>query len=141
MVDEVRGKGVQVVVVFLYNGMDVDLKMASRVIGIDAILGGHTHDGVPQPIRVKNVGGITLVINAGSNGKFFGMFDFDVRNGKVADFRYKLLPVFANLLLADVDMVALIEKIRAPHKARFEEKLVMTEGFFYWCGNFNGFWD
>jgi len=140
-VDEARGKGAQVVVVLSHNGMDVDLKMASRVTGIDAILGGHTHDGVPQPIRVKNAGGITLVTNAGSNGKFLGMLDFDVRNGKVADFRYKLLPVFANLLPADADMAALIEKIRAPHKARLEEKLAMTEGLLYRRGNFNGSWD
>jgi sulfur-oxidizing protein SoxB len=96
-VDEARGKGAQVVVVLSHNGMDVDLKMASRVTGIDAIIGGHTHDGVPVASRVKNnAGGKTLVTNAGSNGKFLGVLDFDVKDGKVADFRYKLLPVFAN---------------------------------------------
>ncbi|MCU0950239.1 MAG: thiosulfohydrolase SoxB, partial [Burkholderiaceae bacterium] len=93
-VDEARGKGAQVVVVLSHNGMDVDLKMASRVRGIDAILGGHTHDGVPHPSLVKNAGGTTLVTNAGSNGKFLGVLDFDVKGGKVSDFRYKLLPVF-----------------------------------------------
>jgi sulfur-oxidizing protein SoxB len=31
MVDEARAKGAQVVVVLSHNGMDVDLKMASRV--------------------------------------------------------------------------------------------------------------
>jgi hypothetical protein len=95
-VDETRAAGAQVVVVLSHNGMDVDLKMASRVRGIDAIMGGHTHDGVPAPVVVKNGGGQTLVTNAGSNGKFLGVLDFDVRNGKIADFRYKLLPVFAN---------------------------------------------
>ena len=83
MVDEARGKGAQVVVVLSHNGMDVDLKMASRVRGIDAILGGHTHDGVPQPSMIKNAGGTTLVTNAGSNGKFLGVLDFDVKGGKV----------------------------------------------------------
>ena len=90
--------------VLSHNGMDVDLKMASRVRGIDAILGGHTHDGVPVPVLVKNAGGTTLVTNAGSNGKFLGVLDFDVKGGKVADFRYTLLPVFANLLPADAEM-------------------------------------
>ena len=98
MVDEVRAKGAQAVVVISHNGMDVDIKMASRVTGIDAILGGHTHDGMPAPIVVKNASGQTLVTNAGSNSKFLGVLDFDVRGGKVQDFRYKLLPVFANLL-------------------------------------------
>jgi sulfur-oxidizing protein SoxB len=140
-VDEARAKGAQVVVVLSHNGMDVDLKMASRVTGIDAILGGHTHDGVPQPIKVKNAGGVTLVTNAGSNGKFLGVLDFDVKGGKVRDFRYKLLPVFANLLPADTEMTALIDKVRAPHKAKLEEKLAVSEGLLYRRGNFNGSWD
>jgi len=140
-VDEARAKGAQVVVVLSHNGMDVDLKMASRVSGIDAILGGHTHDGVPQPVKVKNAKGITLVTNAGSNGKFLGVLDFDVKGGKVRDFRYKLLPVFANLLPADAEMAALIDKVRAPHKAKLEEKLAVSEGLLYRRGNFNGSWD
>ena len=80
VVDEARAKGAQVVVVLSHNGMDVDLKMASRVRGIDAILGGHTHDGMPAPVVVKNAGGQTLVTNAGSNGKYLGVLDFDVKN-------------------------------------------------------------
>jgi sulfur-oxidizing protein SoxB len=140
-VDEARAKGAQVIVVLSHNGMDVDLKLASRVRGIDAILGGHTHDGIPLPVIVKNGGGQTLVTNAGSNGKFLGVLDFDVRNGKISDFRYKLLPVFANLLPADAEMAALIDKVRAPHKAKLEEKLAVSEGLLYRRGNFNGSWD
>jgi sulfur-oxidizing protein SoxB len=138
MVDEARGKGAQVVVVISHNGMDVDLKMASRVSGIDAIMGGHTHDGMPVATVVANKGGKTLVTNAGSNGKFLAVMDFDVKNKKVADFRYRLLPVFANMLPADKDMDALINKIRAPHEAKLAEKLAITEGTLYRRGNFNG---
>ena len=138
VVDEARAKGAQVVVVVSHNGMDVDLKMASRVRGIDAILGGHTHDGMPVASIVKNAGGQTIVTNAGSNGKFLGVLDFDVKGGKVTDFRYKLLPVFANMLPADKDMDALITKIRAPYEAKLAEQLAVTEGLLYRRGNFNG---
>ena len=141
VVDEARAKGAKVVVVLSHNGMDVDLKMASRVRGIDAIMGGHTHDGVPAPVKVKNPGGVTLVTNAGSNGKFLGVLDFDVKGGKVADFRYKLLPVFSNLLPADVGMSALIKKIRAPYESKLAEKLAVTDGLLYRRGNFNGSFD
>jgi len=141
VVNEVRGKGAKVVVVLSHNGMDVDLKMASRVTGIDAILGGHTHDGVPQPVPVKNAGGTTLVTNAGSNGKFLGVLDFDVKGGKISGFSYKLLPIFANLLPADAGMAAHIDKVRAPYKAKLEEKLAVSEGLLYRRGNFNGSWD
>lgn len=138
MVDEVRAKGAQVVVVLSHNGMDVDLKMASRVIGIDAIMGGHTHDGMPVASLVSNKGGKTIVTNAGSNSKFLGVLDFNVQNKRVMDFRYKLLPVFANMLPADHDMDALITKIRAPYEAKLAEKLAVTEGTLYRRGNFNG---
>ena len=140
-VDEVRAKGAQVVVVLSHNGMDVDIKMASRVRGIDAILGGHTHDGMPAPVIVKNGGGQTLVTNAGSHGKFLAVLDFDVRGGKIQDFRYKLMPVFANLIKADPAMQALIDQHRAPYKAKLEEKLAVSEGTLYRRGNFNGSWD
>ncbi|HZW25455.1 MAG TPA: thiosulfohydrolase SoxB [Gallionella sp.] len=140
-IDEARKKGAQVVVLLSHNGMDVDLKLASRVSGLDAILGGHTHDGVPAPIPVKNRGGVTLVTNAGSNGKFLGVLDFEVKGGKVAGFRYKLLPVFANLLKADASMTALIQRHRAPYAAKLDEKLASTDGLLYRRGNFNGSFD
>ena len=121
-----------------HNGMDTDLKMATRVRGVDAILGGHTHDGMPVASIVRNAGGQTLVTNAGSNGKFLGVLDLDVKNGKVTDYRYKLLPVFAHMLPADPEMDALITQVRAPHEARLGEVLAVTEGLLYRRGNFNG---
>jgi sulfur-oxidizing protein SoxB len=141
MVDEARGKGAHLVVVLSHNGMDVDLKMASRVRGIDAIFGGHTHDGVPAAVPVKNAGGTTLVTNAGSNSKFLGVMDFDVKGGKLVDYRYRLLPVFANQLRADPEMDALITKVRKPFEAKLAEKLAVTDGLLYRRGNFNGSWD
>jgi S-sulfosulfanyl-L-cysteine sulfohydrolase len=138
MVDETRAKGAKVVIVLSHNGMDVDLKMASRVSGIDAIMGGHTHDGMPVATVVANKGGKTLVTNAGSNGKFLAVMDFDVKDGRIADYRYRLLPIFANMLPADQDMDALITKIRAPYEAKLAEQLATTEGTLYRRGNFNG---
>jgi len=141
-VDEARAQGAQVVVVLSHNGMDVDLKMATRIHGVDAIFGGHTHDGVPRPVPVKNAkGGTTLVTNAGSNGKFLGVMDFDVRGGKVQSFKYRLLPVFSNLLPADPAMDAYIKKVRAPHEAQLNRPLAVTEDLLYRRGNFNGTWD
>ena len=140
-VDEARAKGVHAVILLSHNGMDVDLKMASRVTGIDAILGGHTHDAVPAPVAVKNARGTTLVTNAGSNGKYLAVLDLDVRNGAVQGHRYKLLPVFANLIAPDKDMAGLITKMRAPHEARLSQKLAVSEGLLYRRGNFNGTFD
>lgn len=141
MVDEVREKGAQAVILLSHNGMDVDLKLASRVTGIDAIMGGHTHDGVAQPIIIENSAGKTLVTNAGSNGKFLGVLDLEVKNGKVTDYRYKLLPVFSNLIEPDKGMTALIEKIRAPYQKQLAEELAVCDDTLYRRGNFNGTFD
>ena len=128
-------------IVLSHNGMDVDLKMASRVSGIDAIFGGHTHDGVPGAIPVSNPGGKTLVTNAGSNGKFLGVMDMDYKDKKLRDFRYRLLPVFSNLLEADAEMSAYVEKARKPYLPKLQEELAVAENLLFRRGNFNGTFD
>jgi S-sulfosulfanyl-L-cysteine sulfohydrolase len=129
---------VDAVVLLSHNGMDVDLKLAGRVTGIDVILGGHTHDAVPQPIAVTNAGGTTLVTNAGSNGKFLGVLDLEIAKGKVGDARYRLLPVFSELLKPDPAMQALIQKVREPHAADYAEKIATADRLLYRRGNFFG---
>jgi sulfur-oxidizing protein SoxB len=140
-VNTVRAKGAQIVVLLSHNGMDVDLKLASRVTGIDVIFGGHTHDGVPRPVPVKNASGTTLVTNAGSNGKFLGVMDFDVRNGKLQDWRYRLMPVFSNLLPADPNMTAWINTMRVPYASQLSQPLAETESLLYRRDNFIGSFD
>jgi S-sulfosulfanyl-L-cysteine sulfohydrolase len=132
------GDKVDAVVLLSHNGMDVDLKLAGRVTGIDVILGGHTHDAVPQPIAVTNAGGTTLVTNAGSSGKFLGVLDLELAKGKVSDARYRLLPVFSELLKPDPATQALIQKMREPHAAGYAEKIATADRLLYRRGNFFG---
>jgi S-sulfosulfanyl-L-cysteine sulfohydrolase len=139
LVDSLRNTDkVDAVVLLSHNGMDVDLKLAGRVRGIDVILGGHTHDAVPQPVPVANAGGITLVTNAGSNGKFLAVLDLELSRGRVSDVRYRLLPVFSELLKPDATMQALIEKTRAPHAAAYADKIATADRLLYRRGNFFG---
>ena len=141
-IDKCYGEGAQVVVLLSHNGMDVDLKLATRVKGLHAILGGHTHDAVPGTVPVKNPSGeTTLVINSGSNGKFLAVLDFDVRGGKVQGHQFHMLPVFSNLLPADPEMSQLIEKIRAPYLDEMNQPLGVTDELLYRRGNFNGTFD
>ncbi len=129
---------VDAVVLLSHNGMDVDLKLASRVTGIDVILGGHTHDAVPQPSVVANSSGKTMVTNAGSSGKFLAVLDLDLGKGSVKDVRYHLLPIYASLLKPDHEMQALIDRLRAPYAAKFSEELATAGELLYRRGNFTG---
>jgi S-sulfosulfanyl-L-cysteine sulfohydrolase len=139
LIDSLRStEKADAVLLLSHNGMDVDLKLASRVHGLDVILGGHTHDAIPQAIPVTNSGGTTLVTNAGSNGKFLGVLDLDLTKGRVRDVRYHLLPVFSELLKPDAEMTALIEKIRGPQVDGWSGKIATTDRLLYRRDNFTG---
>ena len=142
LVDKIRTRhSPDVIVLLSHNGADVDIKLASRVSHIDVILGGHTHDGIPQALEIKNPQGMTLVTNAGASGKFLGVMDLDISGGKMRDYRYRLLPVFSNLLHADAEMSAHIKKVRQPYLSWLQEELGYTESTLYRRGNFNGTFD
>ncbi len=136
-VDAVRDQGAELVVLLSHNGFDVDRKLASRVKGIDVILTGHTHDALPEAIRV----GKTLLVASGSHGKFLARLDLEVKDGTVVDFAFKLIPVFSDVITPDPDMAALIQKIRAPHEQTLSKVLGTTDSTLYRRGNFNGTFD
>jgi sulfur-oxidizing protein SoxB len=138
LVRELRDdKKVDCVVLLSHNGISVDLKLAARVSGLDVILGGHTHDGLPRPVEV----GRTLVVSSGSHGKFLSRLDLDVRGRRVVGHRYRLLPVLADATPADPEMTRLIDEVRAPHEARLSETLAVSDSLLYRRGNFNGTFD
>ena len=136
-VEDARAEGADVVVLLSHNGFDVDRKMVSRVKGIDVVLTAHTHDAMPGVIKV----GETLVIASGSHGKFLSRLDLDIKNKKLAGFRYKLMPVFSDAIAQDAEMKALVEKIRAPFAKDLARELGRTESLLYRRGNFNGTFD
>ncbi|MGM0675798.1 thiosulfohydrolase SoxB [Ectothiorhodospira marina] len=151
-VNNARADGAEVVILLSHNGMDVDIKLAQVVDGIDAIMGGHTHDAVPAPLEIKGPeGGTCLVTNGGSNGKFLGVLDLDFRDGRIRDYQYRLLPVFANLIEPDPDMARYIEQVRDQEvtydgqtfnmKDALSEELAVSEDLLYRRGNFNGTFD
>ena len=136
-VEKVREAGAQLVVLLSHNGFDVDRKLAARVSGIDVILTGHTHDALPEPVKVGN----TLLIASGSHGKFLSRLDLDVRDGGVKGFRYKLIPLFADAIAPDAEMAAAVEKARAPYAAELKREVGRTETLLYRRGNFAGTFD
>jgi sulfur-oxidizing protein SoxB len=139
VVDEARSQGAQVVVLLSHNGMDVDLKLAGRVSGIDAILAATRMTACRWPASVANRGGRTIVTNAGSNGKFLGG-DRLRREGRAGwpTSATTLLPVFAEPAAGRPgDGRAGAQGARAV-RSKLAEVLAVTEGTLYRRGNFNG---
>jgi sulfur-oxidizing protein SoxB len=136
-VDEVRADGADLVVLLSHNGFDVDRKLASRVKGIDIVLTGHTHDALPEVVTV----GKTILVASGSHGKFLSRLDLDVRDGELKGFRYKLIPVFSDVIAPDPEMTALVNDIRDPHQDVLQKVIGTTDSLLYRRGNFNGTFD
>ncbi len=132
-----REDGADVVVLLSHNGFDVDHKLASRVEGIDVVLTGHTHDALPEPVMV----GKTVLIASGSNGKFVSRLDLDVSGGEMKGFRFRLIPVFSDVITPDPEVAGLIESLRSPYEAELRRELGRTESLLYRRGNFNGTFD
>jgi len=136
-VDAARANGAEVVVLLSHNGFDVDRKLASLVDGVDVILTGHTHDALPREVKV----GKTLLIASGSHGKFLSRLDLEVKGGAVTDYRYRLIPVFSDVITPDPDMAQVIADIRTPYEAECTRVLGQTDDLLYRRGNFNGSFD
>jgi sulfur-oxidizing protein SoxB len=142
LVDQIRDEEKpDAVIVLSHNGYDVDKKMAKVCTGIDFIMGGHTHDGVPEAYPVENDGGTTYVCNAGSNGKFLNVLDLDVQDGKIKGHKFTLLPIFSDLVPEDPEMKAYIAKVRKPFLKDINRVVATTEETLFRRGNFNGSWD
>ena len=133
-VQAARGEGAELVVLLSHNGFDVDRKLAARVPGIDVILTGHTHDALPEPLKVGN----TLLVASGCHGKFISRLDLRVEGGRVAEFRHALIPVFAESIAPDADTTALVRRLRAPYAAELARVVGRTEVLLTRRGNLNG---
>ena len=132
-----RERGAEVVVLLSHNGFDVDQKIAAIVEGIDVILTGHTHDAVPEAIRIKN----TLILSSGSHGKYLGRIDLEVKNGKVIDSSSSLIPIFSEIIDPDYQMSEMIKKVRSPYEEECNRVIGKADTLLYRRGNFNGTWD
>ena len=141
MIDECKEKGAQVITLLSHNGLNLDMKLATRVIGLDVIFSGHTHDALPFAYEAKNAGGRTLVVNSGSGGKFVALLELDVKKGKPIDFQFNMIPVFANAITPDKDMADYIKSVRKPYEEKLNEKLAVSHDLLYRRGTFNGSFD
>ena len=123
------------VVLLSHNGFDVDAKLAARVEGIDIILTAHTHDALPQPVRVGN----TLLVASGSHGKFLSRLDVEVDGGRVARRFLRADPGAGRCHRARSRHGRADRRASAPPtRPCWRTELARTEGLLYRRGTFAG---
>ena len=130
-----------IIVLLSHNGVDVDKKLASRVKGIDIILGGHTHDVIPKPIEIINERHRTIIINSGCSGKFLSVLDLDIHSKNSFDYQYNLLPIFSNKIQPSGNMTRFIQKKTKPFERTLNEVIGYSNHELYRRGTFTGSFD
>jgi len=111
------------VVVLSHMGYKVDQKYASRVDGIDVIIGAHTHDNVHKPPVINN----TIVVQAGSHGKFLGKLDLKIKDGKVVGYDHEIIRVVSKDITPDPEIKKLIDDMYAPYKKKLSRIIGETK--------------
>jgi sulfur-oxidizing protein SoxB len=126
-IDAARAQGAELVVIASHNGFALDCALAQRLRGVDVILTGHTHEALPHLTQV----GRTVLVAAGSHGKFLARLDVQVENGRMSDTRFRLIPLFSQAIAADPTVDALVNDIRRPYRQTLHQIHGHTESALY----------
>src|SRR5690606_33984649 len=81
------------------------------------------------------------LIASGSHTKFLSRLDIEMKDGRMAGFNYKLIPVLTDAIAPDPEMARLVASIRGPHETMLKTELAKADTLLYRRGNFNGTMD
>ncbi|MDP8215429.1 MAG: bifunctional UDP-sugar hydrolase/5'-nucleotidase [Candidatus Euphemobacter frigidus] len=123
-----RREGVDLLIVLSHLGLEEDKKLARAVPEIDLIIGGHSHDLLPHPLRAGGRG--TLICQAGSYGRFAGRLDIhvDTAQDKIAAFRSK---IFTNSQFnhePDIEIDYLLKKVKFESGEEYDREIGIATG-------------
>lgn len=88
-VDKLRNQGINRIIMLSHSGYEEEKEIAKHVVGVDVILGGHSHDLVlniteGQNLQYSPVGEPVIITQAGRDGKNFGILNIEYdKNGVV----------------------------------------------------------
>ena len=91
MVSTLKSEGVDVIIALTHIGVDADKDLASKVDGIDVIVGGHSHTLLTEPVVVKTPsGGETIIVQDGARAAYLGELQIAVDKKGVYAYKWRL---------------------------------------------------
>ncbi len=89
-----KDKHIDMTVLVTHIGYEADVKLAKSLdpsMGIDVIVGAHSHTYLEQPVIENGI----LILQAGMENTHIGHLDlkFDTEASKIVDYKYQLVPV------------------------------------------------
>ena len=114
-----RSADIDCTVLLTHIGFEEDKLLAARLdpsLGIDIIIGGHSHTYLEQPERVNGI----LIAQAGTGTDQIGRFDLeiDTKSGSVRSFAWKSIPITDEHCPRDSALEAILD----PYKLEAEKK-------------------
>jgi 5'-nucleotidase/UDP-sugar diphosphatase len=98
MVDTLKAKGCNVILLLSHLGYDLDSLVASYVPGVTMIIGGHDHYVFQTPRHVVNVSGDTIpIVQAGAHYSYIGKIHLVVHGSKASLLDYTMIPLDENI--------------------------------------------
>ena len=111
-IESLKKQGADIIIVLSHLGLKKDKKLASRVSGIDVIIGGHSHNIVDPVLLV----GKTLICQAGSHSQRVGRLDLwlDPEKKKIVDYDNTVNNLYTWEYKPDKDMRKIVAEFLVP---------------------------
>ncbi|MFW6038782.1 MAG: bifunctional metallophosphatase/5'-nucleotidase, partial [Candidatus Saliniplasma sp.] len=121
-INELKQKGVDIIIVFSHLGYPQELKLAEEVNGIDVLLSGHTHNRVYEPTLVND----TIIMQSGCHGSFIGRLDLEIDDDTIKGWEHELVSMDRSI---DEDPIVkkMVEDVLSPHKEKLDTVVGETE--------------
>ncbi|HEV7455399.1 MAG TPA: 5'-nucleotidase C-terminal domain-containing protein [Roseococcus sp.] len=112
-----RREGPATVVLLSHLGLAEDARLAARVPGVDAIIGGHTHLRIAPPRLVDGPDRPVLIVQAGAYGRFLGRLDLDLAADGTVLHHAQAMTELEAALAEDAAVAAIVAEYAAPLEA------------------------
>lgn len=111
--------GVDLIVIVSHMGLGADTLLAMRHPDIDLIVGGHSHRALFRPIRK----GRTLVVQAGSRGRYVGRLDLlvDLAGDSIRTYSGRLIETRTDMVAPDSGMAETVRRLESIADAELNE--------------------
>jgi len=116
LVNELKGKGCELIIGLTHIGVAWDRELAQKVNGIDIIVGGRNRDHIYESIND------TIIVQEGSGGEYLGVFRFIFAGGHIVS------PVWERMLIdsqvgSDRDILTLMQAFMSEYEEKLGQKI------------------
>lgn len=123
-IPEMKRQGAEMIIVLSHSGTKVDKEIANKVKGIDLLIGGHSHDKLTVPLRIRN----TMVVQAGNAAEDIGkvQISWNPKKKTIVKIKGQLISNSSGNVKKDKKITSIISNYKKKHNSIMNAKIGMT---------------